>query len=94
MENTKENTMEINDEIVKQARILEDYNGYESDIKCAEKSGKFHGFIAGANWAISTLEAENKELREMLQKVTDLLEAGFPNISAVKESKELLNKER
>ena len=43
---------------------------------------------------IEKLEAEKKELLEALEKVTDLLEAGFPEISAVKESKSLIQKHK
>lgn len=38
------------------------------------------------------LKADKVELLEALEKVTDLLEVGFPEISAVKESKSLIQK--
>ena len=40
------------------------------------------------------LQADKAELLEALEKVTDLLEAGFPEISAVKESKSLIQKHK
>ena len=41
---------------------------------------------------IENLEAEKKELLEGLEKATDLLEAGFPEISAVKDFQSLIKK--
>lgn len=43
---------------------------------------------------IQKLEADKAELLEILEKVTDLLEYGYPNISAVKESKTLIQKHK
>ena len=40
------------------------------------------------------LKADNAELLEALENLTDLLEAGFPEISAVKESKSLIQKHK
>ena len=40
------------------------------------------------------LKSDNEELLEALEKVTDLLEVGFPEISAVKESKSLIQKHK
>ena len=40
------------------------------------------------------LKADKAELLESLEKVTDLLEVGFPEISAVKESKSLIQKHK
>jgi len=40
------------------------------------------------------LKANKAELLESLEKVTDLLEVGFPEISAVKESKSLIQKHK
>ena len=40
------------------------------------------------------LQADKAELLEALEKATDLLEAGFPNISVVKESKSLIQKHK
>ncbi|QNS40169.1 hypothetical protein H0S70_07080 [Chryseobacterium manosquense] len=43
---------------------------------------------------IEKLEAEKKELLEALEKATDLLEAGFPEISAVKDFQSLIKKHK
>ena len=43
---------------------------------------------------LEKLEAENKELLEALEKATDLLEAGFPEISAVKDFQSLIQKHK
>ena len=43
---------------------------------------------------IEKLEAEKKELLEALEKATDLLEAGFPEISAVKDFQSLIQKHK
>lgn len=43
---------------------------------------------------IEKLEAEKKELLEALDKATDLLEAGFPEISAVKDFQSLIQKHK
>ena len=40
------------------------------------------------------LKADKEELLEALEKATDLLEAGFPDISVVKESKSLIQKHK
>ena len=40
------------------------------------------------------IQTDKAELLEALKKVTDLLEAGFPEISAVKESKSLIQKHK
>ncbi len=63
------------EQILKQARMFEDYQGNESDILGAEKGGKFHGFIAGAEWAIQNLEAL-KELTDFLQWVFRKIDKG------------------
>lgn len=43
---------------------------------------------------IEKLEAEKKKLLEALEKATDLLEAGFPEISAVKDFQSLIKKHK
>lgn len=43
---------------------------------------------------INSLESEKKELLEALEKATDLLEVGYPDISVVKESKSLIQKHK
>ena len=61
------------EQILKQAKIVENYQGNESDILGAEKGGKFHGFIAGAEWAIEKLESDKAELLEALERVQNEL---------------------
>ena len=41
------------EEILLQARKIENYIGEEMPIVGAEKSGKFHGFLEGVEWLIS-----------------------------------------
>ena len=40
------------------------------------------------------LQADKEELLEALEKATDLLEAGFPEISAVKDFQSLIQKQK
>lgn len=42
----------------------------------------------------SQLKGDKEELLEALEKVIDLLEAGYPDISVVKESKSLIQKHK
>ena len=42
----------------------------------------------------SQLQADKAELLEALEKATDLLEAGFPEISAVKDFQSLIQKHK
>ena len=56
-------------EIIKQAKKVENYQGNESDIVGAEKSGKYHGFIAGAEWAATQLKVDKEELVSFLEEL-------------------------
>lgn len=78
------------EQILKQARMFEDYQGNESDILGAEKGGKFHGFIAGAEWAIEKLEADKAELLEALKELTDFLQWVFRKIDKGDTPKEIV----
>lgn len=75
------------EQIIKQARIYEDYQGNESAILGAEKSGKFHGFIAGAEWAIEKLEADKEELLVFIETYYRCLDLEYQ-----KEAKSLIQK--
>lgn len=83
------------EQIFKQAKIVENYQGNESDILGAEKGGKFHGFIAGAEWAIQKLEAEKKEMVEILITVRENYYSGSINeclINNIDEIESLIQK--
>lgn len=43
-------TLPTKEEIILQARKVENYIGDEMPIVGAEKSGKFHGFLEGVEW--------------------------------------------
>ena len=58
------------EEIIKQAKKVGNYQGNESDIVGAEKSGKYHGFIAGAEWAATQLKADKEELVSFLEDLS------------------------
>ena len=62
-------------------------NGEELEdfLSCCEE-------IPDTSHQVEKLEAEKKELLEALDKATDLLEAGFPEISAVKDFQSLIQK--
>lgn len=51
-------------------------------------------FKGGDNDPTAQLKADNAELLEALEKATDLLEAGFPEISAVKDFQSLIQKHK
>ena len=68
--------------------FLKEYGFHEEFIDC---SGITH-YLEEIPDTIAQLKADKAELLEALEKVTDLLEVGFPEISAVKESKSLIQK--
>lgn len=79
--------------------------GFELQNRGGGHMPNFSGYYAtlkGSRWEsiksdqtqIEKLEAEKKELLEALEKATDLLEAGFPEISAVKDFQSLIKKHK
>ena len=70
--------------------FLKEYGFHEEFTDC---SGITH-YLEEIPDPTIQLQADKAELLESLEKVTDLLEVGFPEISAVKESKSLIQKHK
>ena len=68
---------------------------YFDDLHCKDEMlNEVTHWIEEIPYHTVQLNADKAELLEALEKVTDLLEAGFPEISAVKESKSLIQKHK
>lgn len=89
----------INKELEENYELINDEkNYYHDDIQAVKIQTNFLAKMLLEVEEIpdptAQLKADKAELLESLEKVTDLLEVGFPEISAVKESKSLIQKHK
>lgn len=67
---------------------------FNPNTKNGEELSDFLSGCEEISDSTAKLQADKEELLEALEKATDLLEVGYPDISVVKESKSLIQKHK